>query len=998
MPFFIPALIAAGVSLAVGIGTTLVANALAPTQTIETGKLDDLSVPKSNYGVVIPQCWGSLKVAGNLLWSTTKREVTRTKKSGGKGGPKTKTKETTYYGSFAVMMAYCPHRPAEKLSRLWLNGKLVYDGEATDPEIISASNEFLNNHVRFYNGAIDQPVDPLIQNAPPIQSYDYGLPHDPSERADALSDLGLDPNLNHIPAYRRKCYIVFENLDLTDYNSQIPAVKASIVFNSGNSLQTIITDICNQSGIPLIEFEGIDTINVPGFYLDSVKSASEIIKVLQQAFFFDVIKSGKTFRFVSERQERPIISIPTTDLGAYTGGSKRPAPYSLPKPDPKSLPESVEITFIDKDGAYETATVIARSQVATSKRKETYSFPVAMTSDRAQAIADSILHRFYLRAIQPKKLSLPPSYCYLEPGDWLEIELNGRSYNLQIASIQMGADRMLKVDTVVVEAADVASLNSTPTPISTGGYNPPIIGSPPVSIPGITNLHLLDINLISDKDEDYGLYVSANGSGDWSEASIYVSNDDNSYYFADVTLSEGTIGALVSTMDSDSTTIEVNMSSGELESISDVDFETGINKLLVGNEIIQFQNAVDNGSNYTLSGLRRGLRGTETYMDAHSIGDRVVLLSGDGAVVERIPGNDNDLGQIRYFKAPSAGQSLDAATAYPVTIEGNALKPYAPVNLAATVDNVGNINLTWDRRDRHAGNYTASQLAAGINNLPLSESEEKWEIEVLNADGSVQRIETTFVNSFNYSAEQQSLDFSGIQNGISVNVYQISAEVGRGYRANATLSDFSFVQLDPVITSIYPNPANYGDLITIKGNHLSSITSVFFGLNPKPATELTIVNNNKITFKLNNIKYINDTEKINFITNGDDFEVIDLIDVFTDTELTITIDKGIGYRGFRTVDSSRSIEFEDFAKILLVDTTLQDITITFDFNNPDYHFVKFLTNIRNMGENKVILVAGEDNELLARSFELINQYDSASFYYQYDFDNNKGLWHGVGAL
>lgn len=834
-------LASAAISIAVGIGTQLAVNALTPAQKINTGKLNDLSVPKSSYGATIPQCWGNIKLGGNLLWSTTKREVTRTRRQGGKGGPRVENRDTSYYGSFAVLLAYCPNRPAEKLSRLWLNGKMVVDTDATDPDIVRASTDFLNNHVRFYNGDPLQPVDPLLSSAPPIQGYDYGLPHDPGQRAIALGQLGLPPDLNHIPAYRRKCYLVFENLPLADYNSQIPVVKAEVLFNSNNSLETIVTDICNQAGVTNLDTTGIQNIYVPGFFIDSVTSVSSALKLLQQAYFFDIINSGDTLFFVGEAQARPITPIKQGDFGAHNGINQRKAPFELPKPDPEALPASVEVSFVDQEGSHEIGTVLSRSQVAQSSRKETYNFPIVMSSDRAQAIADSLLHRFYLRAIELNSLSLPPKYSYLEPGDWIGVDFYGERYTLQISEMQLGASRQILLRANVIEAAYQTQVARPNTPINSGGYNPPNPASEVVRLQGNTNLTVMDINLISDRDEDYGVYVAANGGTAWRNASIYVSNDDRSYYFTGTTLSEGTIGTLDSSFDSSSTSVLIQLDSGEFESISNADFDNGVNKLLIGNEIIQFQTAVFNGSQWELSTLRRGLRGTETYSNSHAIGDRVVLLTGNGAVIERIDGSRSDIGQIRYFKAPSDGQTLAAANSIPLTIEGNALKPYAPANLAATKDNVGNITVTWDRRDRHAGDATT------YNNLPLSELEEKWEIEVLSNNQSVIRTLESLTNAFAYPTTDQTNDFGGTINSITINIYQISAVIGRGYRASATLTP-SLFQPPPLITEIIPNVVAKGQTVKLLGSGFNSVVAV--APNQKLGTNLTLIDDTELTFDL----------------------------------------------------------------------------------------------------------------------------------------------------
>ena len=443
------ALVAAGISAAVGVGSSLLINALTPAQTVRSGGLGDLSVPSSSYGAVVPQCWGQVKQSGILLHSAPIREVTETTTQGGKGGPRVRQETVTRFGSFAVLLAYCPHRSAEALKRLWLNDQLVFDAEATDPDTQQASAEFLANHLRFYTGSFDQPIDPSLANAVPIQAYDFGLPHDPIERANALTALGLDPNLNHIPAYRFKCYVVLENLDLTPYNGQLPTVKAEVLYNSDNNLETIITDLCNQAEITNIDTSGIQDIFVPGYYLDSETTAKEAIKTLQQAYFFDVIKSGKTYRFIRHSVDRNVVDIPLEDLAAHQVGSNRPVTFRLPQPDLRDLPRSIEINYIDQEGGFESGNVISRSQIATSRRKETYTFPIVMSADQAQQIVDNLLHRFYLEAIRPPELQLTPKYGFLEVGDRLNIAFFGEIYQLQITRIQTGANRLLRIDIAI---------------------------------------------------------------------------------------------------------------------------------------------------------------------------------------------------------------------------------------------------------------------------------------------------------------------------------------------------------------------------------------------------------------------------------------------------------------------------------------------------------------------------------------------------------------------
>lgn len=987
MSGFEGALIAAGVSAAVGIGSSLIINALTPAQVVKSGGLSDLSVPKSNYGAVIPMCWGNIKLAGNLLWSTTKREVTEENRQGGKGGPTVISRETTYYGNFAVLLAYTPIRSAERLSRLWLNGKLVFDGESTDPDTQSASAEFLATHLRFYTGASDQTPDPLLQNAYPIQSYDYGLPHDPTERANALGALGLPPNLNHIPAYQYKCYVVLENLPLADYGNQIPVVKAEVLFNTDNSLETVVTDICNLAGINNIDTTGIQNIFVPGFYLDRITSASDALKTLQQAYFFDIIKSGNLNKFLTYSQGRDIIQIPLSDLAASSGGSSRPKTFELPKPDLSQLTASVEINYIDQQGSHETGIVEARSQVVGSTRSENYTFPIVMSAESAGQIAHNLLFRFYLEAIAPIELTLPPKYCYLEVGDRLEVYFYDEPYILQITKIQLGANLLLKLETKVVEAANLNNLVRPPAEIQGGGYNPPLTQTNTIATSGNTILEVMDIHLVKDSDRDHGVYVSAYGGSNWRECSVYVSTDDSNYYNV-AALTRGTIGTLAGNIDAISTTILVNLNSGFFESVSTADLDLGLNKLLVGEEILQFTFATLNGDNYELSGFRRGIRGTE-WAQNHSIGERVVLLTGAGAKIAQIEGSGSDLDQVRYFKAVSPGQTLDRVSPVVLTIEGNSLNPYAAVNLSSTVDPVGNITINWDRRDRHAGD------AITYRNLPLSEFEEKWEIEILDPSNNVVRTIETLTNQTVYRNLTQNTDFGGTPNSITVRIYQISAEVGRGYVASAILNPASIVP--PVsVSEIVPDTITIGRFAKIKGSGLSAITNIEFD---GRFIEFDIISDEEINFRVAHPASEGQYEEL-YLYNGNP-QILGSFNYETTQKLNVLPNRyGYGFIGFKSINTNYTPLQEDEGIILLVDTNSSDITITFDFNTLEFTEHIYQVHVRNMGLNKVILTGATNNFVLARSTELVGQYDSASFYYEFKILNGQfvGHWHGIGAL
>ena len=993
---------AIGISIAVSLASAALAAAITPAQKIDRGGLNDLLTPKSNYGATIPQAWGEIKLSGNLIWSSLKREEKNSKRKGKSlFSPGVKITSYKYFQSFAVEFAYCPHRPAESLQQLYLSGKLVYDATATDPEAIAASTEFASRHMRFYKGDADQQVDPLMLVVPPSQAYDYGLSHYPPDREAALTDLGLPPDLNHLPAYRKKCYLVLENLPLEDYGNQLPIVKANILFNSENTLETIVSDICAQTNVANFDTSLLSSIPVEGFFINSITEAKQVLRTLQQAYFFDIIKPDDTLRFVPYTAERAVIPIPLTDLASRQGGQARPKTFELPHPDPEDLPESVEITFLDKDSLQEQGNVIVRSQVVGSKRKASYDFPIVMTAEEAQKLADDILFQFYLKATKPSTLQLPRKYAYLEVGDRVEISfysepptdsdlksesqvgVNSTPYTLQITRIAMGANMLLKVETEIVEAANISAISSVPTAISNGGYNPPLTQTKTISSQGATRLEIMDINLLNDNDEDYGLYVSATGGADWRECSIYFSTDDVNYSLVDTLEGKGTIGTLASTLDGTSTQFEINLDSGSVESISDTDYDSGLNYLLVGNEILQFKDVTDNGDTKELSTLQRGLRGTETFITSHNVGERVVLLSGTEAVVKRIPISPSDIGrtrrvgspdsremseQTRYFKAPSPGQTVDSAVTIPVVIEGLALYPYAPINPVATRDNVGNITISWDRRDRRAGD-------GEYNNLPLSEVNEKWEVEVIAGNNSVARTITANESSVPYQIGDQNADFGSTQSNIHVRIYQISAVVDRGYGLEANLNT-TFVESTPIITEFYPASAKTGDVVTVFGSGLSSLNGV--SINGIEQDNLAVTGDAEVSFV---VADSTTTGRISIATPGGNGMSNNPLIIERSTAIPVI-------NGAIAVTSNLTISEAHFGQLLLIDTTSGDVTITIDetlLTNPE----QFTFAIQKMVAANEALIVGNGNNTIEAVTTISQQFQGLRFNYL-----GSSIWHG----
>ena len=190
-----------------GAGLALAASALMPgVPGMDGPRLSDLAVQTSTYGVAIPRVYGTISVAGNVIWleNNTLREVVKKKKSGGKGGGGGSTTRTyTYFATFHL--ALCSNE-IQGIRRIWCSDKLIYDAGSDDLETIISSNDAAKAWT-LYTGTDDQL---------------------PTARYEA--DVGVDKATGN----RGIAYLEFRDFALADYGNTLEGsqFKVELVSNS----------------------------------------------------------------------------------------------------------------------------------------------------------------------------------------------------------------------------------------------------------------------------------------------------------------------------------------------------------------------------------------------------------------------------------------------------------------------------------------------------------------------------------------------------------------------------------------------------------------------------------------------------------------------------------------------------------------------------------------------------------------------------------------------
>ncbi|MGS4948040.1 phage tail protein [Meridianimarinicoccus sp. RP-17] len=174
----------------------------APDQ--EGPRLSDLAVSSSAYGAPIPIGYGTLRMGGNMIWSsglvedsTTRRVGRSGKGGGGRGGTVT---EYSYAASFALAFG---EGPADAVLRIWADGKLIYDRTGLSGAGTQVARP--GYRMRFHPGTEDQLPDPLIE---------------------ATQGAG------NVPAHRGLVLLVFEDFALGDYGNRIPNITAEIAWRA----------------------------------------------------------------------------------------------------------------------------------------------------------------------------------------------------------------------------------------------------------------------------------------------------------------------------------------------------------------------------------------------------------------------------------------------------------------------------------------------------------------------------------------------------------------------------------------------------------------------------------------------------------------------------------------------------------------------------------------------------------------------------------------------
>ncbi len=573
-------------------------------------------------------------------------------------------------------------------------------------------------------------------------------------------------------------------------------------------LSDIVADLSGRVGLDLIAPDivtaPLENILVPGFYATQGPARTPL-EQLMKVYQFDIVESDYVLYCIL-RGASSVLNIPDTELVLLNETGDVVTETRIQEVE---LPEEVSLKYIEREKEYapglqSSRRIFAPTPTMYSRNKVTISTPIVEVVSVMKKASEIIL---YASWASRSTFTMQTSWCFLKlnPTDVITVSLaSGKIFQIRLTNISVSAELGIELEGVLDESAAYVASDI----LADAGS-----GILPQTIPPLvrTDLFLLNAPLLRDVDDtgrQFHVQYFAFSSADeeqWPGAALHKSLDTVAYNSVGQSSSPITWGTVTTALPAVTirefnktdyvNTFQVDMASGggELASITWLQMLNGDNAALLVNsvgeiEVIQWQNVVaETNGLYTFDTLLRGRRGTEPFMGGHEVNETIIFL--DETAMQKLTNVLTERSAERYYKGVGVNTLLEDAPLETFTFTGADLLPWAPCNVKGVEDVGVGLDINWIRRSR-INNEALAVIESGTG-LALNEDTEEYELEILAAPGgAVVRTVTGLTSpTYKYLDADQVTDFGATKPvTISVKVYQISAQVGRGH-TNETLID-----------------------------------------------------------------------------------------------------------------------------------------------------------------------------------------------------------------
>lgn len=550
-------------------------------------RLGDLAVQTSSYGTAIPKLFGTMRVAGTVIWSTDLIER-RATSGGGKGRPK--TIDYSYSASFAVALSA---RPVLEVRRIWADGKLLR-GDAGD---FKSKAGF-----RLHQGGEDQEADPLIAAA---------------------------EGAGRAPAFRGLAYAMFEELELADFGNRIPSLTFEVVADPQPiGIGAIAGDLSGGA----VDFGGTPALLGYAAGGDSVRGA---VEELAELVPLSLIDTGSTLRLELAPAE------PVSLARSRESGRRE-----LVRRAAAGVPGEVSVAYYDSSRDFQTGLQRAMAG-AHEARPERRALAAALTADMAKGFAERRLDTLWAARVGAT-VTCSWTYAHVRPGTRVRLAGESGLWRVRRWTLDETGVKLELVGTggAAAPAADASAGRPVSEPDLPHG--PTVLRLHDLPISGASAEQPTLVALAAGAEPGWRraqLSASFDGGASWTDLG---STPPAAAIGSVLTVLPPGDAALFDAIAS--VEIELLNEGMELLSRDDDALIAGANLALIGDELIQFGRADPIGPcRYRLSRLLRGRRGSEWAAGTHQPGEDFALIEAVTAGPVTLPPGFGIGGQVRLL-------------------------------------------------------------------------------------------------------------------------------------------------------------------------------------------------------------------------------------------------------------------------------------------------------------------------------------------------------------
>lgn len=526
-------------------------------------------------------------------------------------------------------------------------------------------------------------------------------------------------------------------------------------------LSDIVGDLLRYAGLTSAQFDMSDLASetVMGYGWAQDTDVKSILDELRRVYGFDIVESQGKLIGIKRGAHDPAATLIQDVLGSSSEQVRDF--WQETRAQDTDIPYQVSLGFLNSEDDYLPS--VARSQrlaspipAMQSTQKLDIQLNLVLSSSEAKSRAQQMLYAQWAERTS-HSTRLPWAYLDLDPSDVVTVNLNdGRSYTDRFDSFEVGADYTIQASSFSQDAGTYAlQLTSAG---GSGSYDLPGVELPTDGLPFIINTPLLrDLDDQGGKQSIWYSGMGHFGASSWQGSAMYKSYNGLDYTFLYGENTEATWGTVTDPLQvpaegtfaldwKTKVTIWPGSETFELDSISDDELWAGGNPCIIGGEVLQFKDCVENADgSWTIWNLLRGRRGTDyavSRVQAGTLGiaatskpvestlhgtSEYFILLDSSYITRQSESLSYDRSSITYYVSdnPAAATFAQKVTE---TYYPRDLMPYAPTGITRTWSG-DTVTVKWNRRTRFGG-----ELKDSIGDTPLNEGSEKYRVYLLSKD------------------------------------------------------------------------------------------------------------------------------------------------------------------------------------------------------------------------------------------------------------------------